>query len=346
MENALNSYPPRSVYALFTILNKLASFNITGEEITHLETLLLHAFYRCSQPFDPRDPESEDEEFYREENAWFALEEALDTWSGADNPLPVTTWPDLPPEKGGVCLFPGRIRELIPQLEEIKLQTIVMVFPKPAPSFWALSALWTGWLWGQEAAAPLRSILSIKNFDWPWITRAIELTLSEIYHIIPTGTPCFGLLPDVEQNSLIAAISAASSAGFKLDSSGLDPDLKLGETSWVSQKGIYDLNSTQDYREIIRSAGLGYLKETGEPGHILSIYNACLGRLVEEGFPGEDNNPDQYIPQLQKDFEDNIAYRQGFLHYPNTDIWWHQELDLSTNPQSDRIEQKIIEHPC
>ncbi len=343
VENALGSYPPRSVYALFTVLNKLASFNLPKEENIHLETLLLHAFYRCSQPFDPQQPEDEVEEFYREENAWFALEEALDIWCGDENQVPVTTWPALPPESGGVCLFPGRIRELIPQLEGIQLQSIVMVFPKPTPSFWALSALWTGWLWGQDAAAPLRSILSIKNFDWPWMTRAIELTLSEIHKILPAGTPCFGLLPEIEINSLLAATSAGSKAGFKLDNSSLDPDLKLGETVWVSQKGIFDLKSPSDFREIIRTSGFNILKEAGEPGHTLSIYNAGIAGLIAKGFPGEDNNPDQYFPQLLKDFEDNIAYRQGFLHYPDTENWWHQELSLSPAPLSDRLEQKLVE---
>lgn len=342
VENALGSYPPRSVYALFTVLNKLTGSNMPEEENILLETLLLHAFYRCSQPIDPQDSDHEIEEFYVEENAWFALEEALDIWSGAENPLPVTIWPVHPPESGGICLFPGRIRELIPQLNNIQLQSIVMVFPKPAPSFWALSALWTGWLWGQEAAAPLRSILSIKNFDWPWMTRAIELTLSEIHEKLPAGIPCFGLLPEIENKSFIAAVSAASRAGYKLENIALDPDLCLGETEWISQKGIFDLKPSSDPRETIRKAGFEILQVTGEPKHTLSIYSAGMTRLAAEGFPGDETNPDQYFPQLLKDFEDNIAYRQGFLHYIDSESWWHQELKPSLTPQSDQVEQKIV----
>lgn len=343
VEYALGSYPPRSVYALFTVLNKLTGSNLPVEENNLLETLLLHAFYRCSQPIVAQDQDHETEEIYVEENVWFALEEALDVWCGDDNPLPVTTWPQLPPESGGISLFPGRIRELIPQLKNIKLQSIVMVFPKPTPSFWALSALWTGWLWGQEAAAPLRSILSIKNFDWPWMTRAIELTLSEIHEILPAGIPHFGLLPEIETNSLLAAVSAGSRAGYKLENIALDPDLFLGETDWISQKGIFDLKPSSDYRETIRKAGFNLLQEAGEPKHTLSIYCAGMAELVAEGFPGEDNNPDQYFPQLLKDFEDNIAYRQGFLHYPGSENWWHQELKPSLSSQSDQVEQKLVE---
>ncbi len=343
VENALGSYPPRSVYALFTILNKLTGSNLPEEEIILLETLLLHAFYRCSQPLDLQPDADDTDDFYVEENAWFALEEALDIWCGEEDPLPVTTWPDMPPLSGGICLFPGRIRELIPQLNDVQLESIVMVFPKPTPSFWALSALWTGWLWGQEVAAPLRSILSIKNFDWPWMTKAIEITLSDIHEILPSGIPCFGLMPDIESKSLLASVSAASSAGFKLDSITLDPDLLLGETDWISQKGIFDLKSAADPREIIRTAGYDLLREAGEPKHTLSIYAASIYRLVEKDFPGNAKDPDLFFPKLLKDFEDNISYRQGFLHFPASENWWHQELKPSSSPQADLVEKKIVE---
>ncbi len=72
VENALGSYPPRSVYALFTVLNKLTGSNLPEKEINLLETLLLHAFYRCRQPLDPQTQDDELDEFYVEENAWFA----------------------------------------------------------------------------------------------------------------------------------------------------------------------------------------------------------------------------------------------------------------------------------
>ena len=343
VENALTSYPPRSVYGLFTILNKLTGSNLSAEDNIHLETLLLHAFYRCSQPFDRRDQQEESIDFYREENVWQVLEEAPDIWCGEEPAIPVTTWPDLPPESGGICLFQGRIRELIPQLGDTQLQSIIMVFPKPTPSFWALSALWTGWLWGQDAAAPLRSILSIKNFDWPWMTKAIELTLTDIHDILPSGIKCFGILPEIETKSLLAAVSAASRAGFKLENSALDPDLFLGETNWVSQKGIFGRKSSSDDRATIRNAGVDLLNKAGEPKHTLSIYSSGITALAADGFSGQDQDPDQYFPLLLKDFEDNIAYRQGFLHFPASENWWHQEISTSSSPHSDQVEQKIVE---
>jgi hypothetical protein len=343
VESALSSYPPRSVYALFTVLNKLTGSNLPQEENILLETLLLHAFYRCRQPIVPRHSGDDLDKFYREENTWFALEEALDIWSGDNIPVPVTSWPALPPESGGVCIFPGRIRELIPHLADIDLQALAIVFPKPSPSFWALSALWTGWLWGQETAAPLRSILSINNFDWPWMTKATELTLSELNQILPTGIPCFGLLPEMEIQSLLASVSACSQAGLGLVQISVDPDLKLGETVWTTQQSSASGKAPTDQRELVRAAGLNLLRETGEPTHTLSVYTAAMGKLAVEGYPGKEEQPEHYFPQLLKIFEENIAYRQGFLHYPDSETWWHQELSPSPGPQSDIVEQKIVE---
>ena len=141
----------------------------------------------------------------------------------------------------------------------------------------------------------------------------------------------------------MAAVSAASGAGFKLDNIALDPDLLLGESEWVSQKGIFDQKPSTDFRETIRTAGFDLLQKAGEPKHTLSIYSAGMSKLANNGFPPEDQDPDKYFPKLVKDFEDNIAYRQGFLHFPQPENWWHQELTLSHKPQSDQVEQKIVE---
>ena len=350
VENALRSYPPRSVYAIFTALNKVTGFNLNPEESIHLETLMLHAFYRTSQPDHlsklDSGAESEEDEFFREENVWYAFEEALDIWCEESPVIPVTTWPDLPPESGGVVVYPGRIRELIPQLKSANIHSVVMVFPKPNPSFWALSALWTGWLWGQDAAAPLKSILSIKNFDWSWMTRAIQTTLLEIKEILPPETFCFGLLPGLEIHSLISGISAASSAGFHLENLAVEPDHRLGQTSWSNKDIDSDQSNSISNRENIRIAGVNLLKRNGEPIHTLSLYAAGMAALAKKGFLESEDmppDPDRYFPQLIKDFEENIAYRQGFLHFPKIDKWWHQELSLSPVPQSDLVEKLVVE---
>jgi len=348
-ENALKTYPHRTVHALFTILNKLTGFDLIPEERINLEMLLLHAFYRCSDlnssPVSERKSgTSTDGDTYREENVWFALEEALDIWENGQTSVPIATWPDLPPGSGGISIYPGRVRDLIPQLKDFDFSAALMVFPKPNLSFWSLSALWTGWLWGQDAAAPLRNILSLQNLDWVWLTRAIKSTLSGLEEILPPGIPCFGLLPNLETEYLISVGTAACATGFALTDIAVDPDLPQGQIICTTGEQLAANSTAKSTKEIIRSAGFEFLKVMGEPKHTLSIYSAGLASIASEQIllhSEEENLADVYL-QLVKNFEESIAYRQGFLHFPKSENWWHQELNPSPDPHSDRVEQALV----
>ena len=340
VENALQAYPPRSLYALFTVLNKLTGFEFEHDERVVLETLLLHAFSRCSSVNFSADADT-----YQEENVWYMLEETPEIWATGNRPIPVSNWPDIPPESGGISVFPGRMKDLSAHLPGIEIGAVWMVFPRPTLSFWALSALWTGWLWGQEAASPLHNILSLRDYGWAWLTRAVENTLSDIWENLPDRTPCFGLIPELEIDSIISSITAASSAGFLLENISLDPDLGQGQTIWTAaEPGEIEVHPDK-IREIIRSAGLNLLDLTGEPKDTITLYSAAMaalstGHLLPQFHEGSLADP---YNNLIKNFEENIAYRQGFLYYPKSDTWWHQELTLIPEPDADQIEQSLVE---
>ncbi len=348
VENALGSYPPRSVYALFSALNKLTGSDLPDEKHIHLEILLLHAFYRCSHPLAGPALQSQSgkepaESTIVERNVWFALEDALDYWPSSSEEVPITLWPESPPARGGICLFPGRVKDLISQLEGSPIEALLMVFPKPTPSFWGLSALWTGWLWGQEAAAPLRGVLSAGNYDWNWITRAVENTLKELKAVIPDHTPVLGLITEADKIHLISAASAGLSAGLELKNIALDPDQHLVQTQWEFPSQPVPSKS-QSSRVLIRTAGYDLVRQAGEPLHDLLIHAAGISDLSQAGYPASEPaaGPADYFPRLVLDFEENIAYRQGFLYYPEIRSWWHLELKLDPVTRSDRVEKTLV----
>jgi hypothetical protein len=349
VENALGSYPPRSVYALFSVLNKLTGSELPPVDLTHLEILLLHAFQRCSHPLagtkvnSPTNEEPTDNTL-QELNVWYALEDTLDYWALQTEPVPTTLWPAAPSEEGGICIFPGRVKDLIAQLDSLPIEAILTVFPKPTPSFWSLSALWTGWLWGQDAAAPLRGVLSVGNYDWNWITKAVENTLAELEKAVPGGTPVLGLVPEADTIPLISASSAGLTAGLKLKNIALDPDQRLIQTQWEFPLERLSKANPSSTRELIRKAGYNLLKTAGEPLHNLLIHAAGISSLAQAGYPdnAEIAGVEDYFPQLLQDFEENIAYRQGFLHFPEAESWWHLELDLNPLPLSDQIEISLV----
>lgn len=45
---------------------------------------------------------------------------------------------------------------------------------------------------------------------------------------------------------------------------------------------------------------------------------------------------------IQDAIAETYAYRQGFLHYPETETWWHQELPLDPLPLADRVEMELV----
>jgi hypothetical protein len=70
-----------------------------------------------------------------------------------------------------------------------------------------------------------------------------------------------------------------------------------------------------------------------------------MAHLARAGFPEPDSpmtDAGDYYEQLWKDFEETIAYRQGFLHYPKINSWWHQELELVPLTQSDQVEIQLV----
>lgn len=347
VETALTSYLPRTVYALFTVLNKLTGFDLPPEKLADLEILLLQAFYRCSQPLGLAAPGSRErtssQDTFREENVWLAMEDALTVWAGEGRTVPVTVWPESPPANGGICIFPGRVKDLLPQLEGGPIQGVVAVFPKPTPTFWGLSALWTGWLWGQEAAAPLRGVLSVRSFTWSWMTRAVQTTLTELGSALPGSTPVLGLIPEAGNESLLSGAGAALQAGLRLQNIALDPDQRLVQTRWTLGGRTSRGGSALSPRQLIRQAGFDLLREAGEPRHSLAVYAAGLSRLAEGGYPAreEGSAEEDHFALLARDFEENIAYRQGFLHYPRIESWWHLELGLDPLPQADRVERSL-----
>jgi hypothetical protein len=349
VEIALRSYPPRAVYALLTLFNKITGLDLSAEQRSHLERLLLYAFYRSSSPETriraERREGSEKEDDYLEENVWYSMEDALDIWSEDQPEIPLSTWPELPPAGGGITLFPGRVRELIPILPDLPIGAVMLVFPRPSLSLWALSALWTGWLWGQDAAAPLRNILSVRNYDWPWMARAIGSTLSELRQNLAADIPYLGSLPELNTSYLLTSLAAASLAGLRLDSLAVEPDQEAALTVWSPGNLPPENPPAKNDREIIQEAGFSLLNRAGEPKHTLSLYGAGLmdlSRFGSLGTPDPAWEPEIQIPRLAKDFDENIAYRKGFLHYSKSGNWWHQDLSLAPDPQSDQVEQCLV----
>ena len=219
-EEALSFYPPRAVYALGTIVNRLETLSASQERRRCLTALLLHALDLTNalwpQTSDrPRPRQLTFPAVYRENNAWLALEAGVKAWASEEKPIPLTLWPEEPPESGGLCIFEGPLRELAPELTELPIQAVVGALPRPNQAFWTLSALWSGWLWGQAAVGPFKAVLRRRRYDWQWQAEALKALFGSLGEATRAGIPFFALLAEPEPAFLSAALFAAQAAGLE-----------------------------------------------------------------------------------------------------------------------------------
>ncbi len=377
VEEALETYLPRAVYALFTLLNRLDGLAIPAVRRRYLQALLLSACDQASTLWPhpvgrvrPRQLTSPPR--FREHNIWKALEDALDQWAApqdVERPvLPVTVWPTLPPETGGLCLFEGRLRELgrdgpgepgqaIPGL---KVEVVLASLPRPNQAYWTLSALWAGWLWGKEAVGPFKSVLRRRRYDWSWHTAALHAAFDALSELAAPGTACLGLVGEAEPGFLSAALIAAGLAGLELDGLALRTESDQAQITWhITPPGITTPTHPNEPAghdpDLARRAAKAYLQQRGEPAGYLYLHSAALAGLVEagrlSGLPlgenGEPLAPADVLTRMNTSLEEAFSWRGGFIRFGGSEKslevgqWWLRET-AAEPPLSDRVEMALV----
>lgn len=359
VEQALSTYLPRPLYVLFTLINKLEGLGLPPERLRLMHALLISAFdagntlwphpVSRARPRQLNVPPQ-----FRENNLWDALESAVGEWTsgGVRQPaVAVTRWPNLPPAEGGICLYRGRIKTLVPLPEELGPHAVVAAFPRPNQAFWTLSALWAGWLWGREAALPLRNVLDRRRYDWNWHTSALHSALAALSRAIPPRTPFFGVIPELNTGFLTAALIAAEAAGFHLEGLALR-DGNLAQAVW--QPGGAITPPAPDLEEIARTAMRHDLLERNEPASYLTVFAAGISalaraRAIPERMP---SIPGDLFTRTQAALNRAFADRTFLRLYGGSESaseergWWWLANPAQTDklPLSDLVEMEIVRY--
>lgn len=355
-EEALEAYLPRALYALVTLINKLEQIEPGRQRV--LQALYLAAFDRGSTLWPwpggrtrPRQLGASPR--FRENNLWLALEEAVQAWGEmGSRPLPLTTFPEPPPETGGICVFEGRLKDLAAGLEGLPVGAVLAALPRPNQAYWSLSALWAGWLWGHEAAAPFKSVLRRRRYDWAWHATALQAAFSSLASgegsaaRLPPGTRFLGLAGEAGPGFITAAVTAASlSPGFTLAGIALRGD--QAQLTWIlgseAEKAppLKPATARQGARE--------YLRQRGEPAPYLHLYSAALSALAPAiaGLQPGAARPSAVLSDVQAAVRHALEAGQVFERMggegpAESGRWWladaHQPPPGDPLPLADRVE--------
>jgi hypothetical protein len=344
-QEALDCYLPRAVYALISIINKLDGLSLSPDRRRLLLALILSACDEASALWPHPDERPRPKQLalpprFLEKNVWLALERGVDLWSGDGKPIPVVNWPEDPGDAGGLCLFEGPMRELAPRLKDLAIAAVVTAMPRPNPAFWTLSALWAGWLWGKSAAAPFKSVLRRRRYDWNWHAAALYAAFKNISDRLPLNTPLFAIIPELEPAFLSAALLAAAGAGLELSGLALRTRHDPAQVLWHRRAFAHvDKEPAEIDLDEIHQALLQVLQERGEPLPYLYLHAAGLTAMAADH---SLRWRPEALAQIHAPIQAALA-RPEFVHLaesqnPESGMWALAEWDGKIEPLTDRVE--------
>lgn len=351
-EEAITHYLPRPLYVLTTLINRLDSLRLPPERKRALTALILIVCDAGNTLWGYPTERTRPKQLtipsqFREQNLWKLLERGFSLWTETASAVAFEAWPRKLPESGGICVYEGRLRDLAREVKkEIPISAVIGSIPRPNQAFWTLSALWAGWLWGREAVEPYKIALRRRRYDWAWNATALHAAFSHLFELLPLGTPVFGLLAEPEPSFLTSALTAASTAGFDLQSLALRTEHDPIQLVWRRGEHLKREANEPDVNEV-REAMSSHLLERGEPASYLHLHAAGLLALVKSHALRQKNQEfDEALRTTQAVMQKALSEDQRFIHYSTgesieTGLWGRVESTRSIESLTDRVEVAV-----
>jgi hypothetical protein len=355
-EAALNVYPGRSLYGLVTLLSKLTQIDLSPEGLAPAEAILLYSFDACNALWGypegrlrPRRLSLSPQ--YVESNVWRAMENAVDAWSSIGSRVPIQSFPEEGlPDAGTVAIYPGSARSLTDMLARVVPKWILTVLPRPNQAYWTLSALWASWLWGREAALPIKAALHRRRYDWIWHARALRSVFDKVSTILEDGAKAMAFLPESEPGFVGAALLGLDGAHFRLTGKAFRVTDDQAVLSWeVDRKATMDVHSV-DLRAKMTVSAKTVLETRGEPVPYVLVHAAVFSKLAEERqltpyWKDESGNPLSVLSGTLETvlYDRNIFIRVGRATEIERGLFWLVDPSDANDPLSDRVELAVLQ---
>ncbi|MBN1264225.1 MAG: hypothetical protein JXA25_01940 [Anaerolineales bacterium] len=351
---ALDIYTPRAQIAIDVLLNKLDQVQFDPLLAPAVRALCLSAMDRCTslwsypQSSRPRPKQLSLSPRYYEYNVWQALLWSVDRWSQPETEVEVISWePGTPLGAGTICLYPGSVRDLVPFLSEMSPHQMVSILPRPNQAFWSLSVLWAIWLFGKEAAQPIKRSLLRHRVDWHWYAGALKSVLSRLEKHLVVEKPALTLILEAEPAFLEAAFAGFQTAGFSSTGFALHEDSLQAISTWIPGYGKSD-GRTAETEKSLRAYLIDVLRQRSEPASYAVLAAAALAWLA--GSAADPARSGGQAGSLMDSHHQRIntllEERDIFLRMDQSlelerGLFWLKDNTGTGEPLSDRVEREV-----
>jgi hypothetical protein len=356
VDEALATYLPRALYALFSIINRLEGLPLTPLQRKCLIALCLTACDQANTLWQYPTVRARPKQLtiparFREINIWLAMEQGIEQWASSSEKIPIVRWPQKPSPESGICVYDGRLKDLVETIGDLPVKAVVAALPRPNQAFWTLSALWAGWLWGREAVTPFKSALRRRRYDWSWHTIALHAAFDSLSTQLSPGTPMLGLIGEIEPGFLSAAMIAAEASGFDLQNLSLRRVSGQAQIFWscAGKPQLERVISDKQGTRSVTQAAQEYLLSRGEPASYMNVHAAGLLALVDshllDSKAGLQIDP---LTEVNTALETALLNQKLFLRYGGSEKslevgqWWLQDVQESKPPLADRVEKALV----
>ena len=355
MEDVVRYYSERALTLFQIILSRVNSIELPSKQRMLIQALLLTTADQVNQlwayPLGKNRPHQLlRPPIYQEPSLWEALLRSKAQWDQPNETVILRTWPDLPPQKGGISLYEGRLREISPLPDPKLFSAVFSSLPRRNQAYWNLCGLWSAWLWGRTAIEPLRHSLTRQRYDWTWHVKALEKVISQLETRTQVHTPLLFQVGELDPRFVLATLLASQNANLNLRSYALDGEDITMQTVW-DREDVQTLGQPEQNLEYIaRDAAKDFLENAGEPVSFLSIFTHISLSLYTQGMlKGQPQaQPNGTLAELEDQIEDVLRDPFHFVRfYPGTTIdtglFWLTKPPLTYIPMIDRIERGILD---
>jgi hypothetical protein len=358
-------YTPRNLSALMDITMRLEGLEAEREVKLVLTATLLECFDAGSS-LDPPDEERSRPRtlrvpsLYLERNVWFLFEEGVARLLAQEPVSPARRAPDVAAlvdgAAEGYALVSYAARDVRKIIEPGSAALIIADPPQPDAVFWALSALWAGWLWESPAARRLRPFLRRRRFDWEWHWRVSQVALQAAGPLLGPEGHLVTLFSEREEEALTSICLAANSAGYALEGWGYSPEVGHRQVwRWEGQRTKHQVPELEEVKQAIASATeeamVRTLRERGEPTIWPLLHASAHAELVARGLlaraaaiPRSSSPAFALIANaVQEAFEAAPLTQGAEREETEKPLWWLADAPQTTDTLADRVETQVWE---